>query len=121
MADAELSLGKLVANVVFEFAATVATMLAVLVGVGAWSMDWPLVFVGTVVAAFVCYTAQRRGLFGSDVTFRLAVLLSIADVGPFLAVVGIFVSVLNFSAVWLGVFAAVGVLSLYLRLVLPDV
>jgi hypothetical protein len=120
MADGELPLSKLVANVVFEFAATVGTMLAVLVGIGAWSMHWPLVFIGTVVAGFVCYTAQRRGLFGTDVTFRYAVLLSVADIGPFVAVIGIFVSVLDFSLLWIGVFAAVGLVSLYLRLVLPE-
>jgi len=91
---------RLVVDALFGFVATVVMMLAVLVAVGAWSMDWPVVFVGAVAVALLAHAVHRRGLFDPALSLPAAIGHSAIELAPLAGGVVAAVSLATGATLW---------------------
>jgi hypothetical protein len=103
----------LVVDALFGFVATVVMMLAVLVAVGAWSMDWPAVFVTSLAVALLAHAAHRRGLLDPTLSMPSAIAHSLLELAPLAGGVVAAVSLATGATLW----AAIGIVLIVLGLV----
>jgi hypothetical protein len=87
-------------------------MLSVLVAVGAWSMNWPAIFVGALATALLAHAAHRRGLFAPAVSFPVAIAHSLIELVPLAGGVVAAVSLATGATLW----TAIGVVLIVLGL-----
>lgn len=106
-------LSRVVVDALFGFCATVVMMLAVLVAVGAWSMNWPVVFLAAVAVALVAHAMHRRGLLDPAVSVPVAIGYSAIELGPLVGGVVAAVSLATGGTFW----AAIGIGLIVLALV----
>jgi hypothetical protein len=109
----EPPLSHLLVDALFGFLATVVMMLAVLVAVGAWAMDWPVVFVSALALALLAHAAHRRGLVDPTVSLPGAIGYSLIELSPLAGGVVTAVSLATGSMLW----TAIGVVLIVLGLV----
>lgn len=106
-------LSHVVLDALFGFCATVVMMLAVLVAVAAWSMNWPVIFLGAVVVALVAHALHRRGVLDPEVSTSVAIGHSVIELGPLVGGVVAAVSLATGGTLW----AAIGIGLIVLGLV----
>lgn len=100
---AEPPLAHLVVDALGSFVATVVMMFGVLLAVAAWSMDWPVTFLGAVAVVFLAHAVHRRGLLRPTTSMPQALGHSVVELAPLAGGVIAAVAVFSGGSTWLAI------------------